>query len=76
MDLARLYLIKRLSESLTDEEREILVGRDRELLEIKSDLDKIKRQGLFSRDFASNVAGNAVFDGFVWIVSKLIKRLK
>ena len=76
MDFRRAYILMKLSESLTDEERAFLAGQGRELTEIKSDLEKIKRQGSFGRDFASNIAGNAVFDGFVWVVSRLIKRMR
>ena len=76
MDFRRAYILMKLSESLTDEERAFLAGQGRELTEIKADLEKIKKQGSFGRVFASNIAGNAVFDGFVWLVSRLIKRLR
>ena len=61
----------KLSESLTDEERRFLVGQDREVL---NRLDKIEKSQSFGRDFASNVAGNAAFDGLIWIAKKLLKR--
>ena len=36
----------------------------------------ITKQGSFWRDFASNVAGNAAFDGAVYLVAKLIRLIK
>ena len=38
-------------------------------------LDHIEQQGGFWRDFASNVAGNAVWDAAIWIASRLLKKL-
>ena len=35
---------------------------------------KVSRQTWLS-DFTSNLAGNAVFDGVVWLASKLIRKL-
>jgi len=71
MDYRRRYILMKLSENLTDEERRFLVGQDREVM---NKLDEIKRGQSFGRDFASNIAGNAVFDGAVWILRKLMKR--
>jgi len=76
MDCRRAYILMKLSQSLSDEERRFLAGQGRELLDMKADLEKIKRQGSFGRDFASNVAGNAVWDGALFILSKLIKRIR
>lgn len=42
---------------------------------ILQELEDIKRRQSWWLDFSSNIAGNAVFDGFVWLVSKLIKKL-
>ena len=42
---------------------------------ILHELEEIKRRQSWWLDFTSNLAGNAVFDGAVWLVSKLIKRL-
>jgi len=44
-------------------------------LMILQELQEIKRKQSWWLDFSSNVAGNAVFDGAVWLISKLIKRL-
>lgn len=35
---------------------------------------KVSRQTWLS-DFSSNIAGNAVFDGLVWVVSRLMKKI-
>lgn len=35
---------------------------------------KVSRQTWFA-DFSSNVAGNALWDGIVWLGSRLIKKL-
>ena len=42
---------------------------------ILQELQEIKRKQSWWLDFSSNVAGNAVFDGFVWLMSKLIRKL-
>ena len=39
-------------------------------------LEKIRQQGNFWRDFASNVAGNAVYDGVLWVASRISKLIK
>ena len=38
-------------------------------------LKHIAKQGNFWRDFASNVAGTAAFDGCVWLASRLLKKI-
>lgn len=78
MDYLHRYMLMQLSKSLTDKERDFLVGQaeEKNLRAINTRLDRIEKQGSFGRDFASNIAGNAVFDGAVWIVSKLLKRLR
>ena len=35
---------------------------------------KLSRRGWLS-DFSSNIAGNAVWDGLLWVASKLIRKL-
>ena len=78
MDYARFYMLKRLSENLTDEEKRILVGQDRESQhkEVMSELAKIKKQGSFGVDFASNIAGNATFEAAIWLARKLLKLVR
>lgn len=78
MDYLRRYMIMKFSESLTDEERDFLIGQDRERQhkEVMNELSKIKRQGSFGLDFASNIAGNATYDLFLMLARKLIKQLR
>lgn len=38
-------------------------------------LRQIRRRQSWWSDLSSNVAGNAIFDGAVWLISKLIKRI-
>lgn len=42
---------------------------------ILHELEEIKRKQSWWLDFSSNIAGNAVFDGAAWLVSKLMKKL-
>lgn len=42
---------------------------------ILQELKEIKRRQSWWLDLSSNIAGNAVFDGAVWIVQKILKRL-
>ena len=78
MDYKRLYVLLKLSESLSDEERAFLAGRSGETdkREIMAKLDKIDRQGSFGRDFLSNVSGNAAFDLGVLLLHKLFRKLR
>lgn len=50
---------------------------DKELLQLKMLMDikrKVDRQTWLS-DFSSNIAGNALWDGLVWVGRMLFKRL-
>ena len=78
MDYVRLYMLMKLSESLTDEEKQILAGRDRESQhrEVMSELSTIKKQGSFARDFAANVTGSAAYDAGLYLLKLLLKRLR
>lgn len=78
MDYVRLYMLKKLSESLTDEEKQILAGRDRESQhrEVMNELAKIKKQGSFGVDFASNIAGNATYDAALWLARRLLRLIR
>lgn len=77
MDIRRLYLLQKLSESLTDEERQILAGQDRERNneKIMAELQEIKRKQSFGIDFAANVAGSAAVDVFWTIARRLLKKI-
>ena len=56
----------------TDSHQEVMQA----LQSQQEQLKHIANQGNFWRDFASNVAGNAAFDGAVYLASKLIKLIK
>ena len=38
-------------------------------------LDEIRKSQSWLSDFGANIAGNAVWDGAVWLVSKLLRKL-
>lgn len=78
MDYVRLYMLMKLSESLTDEEKQILAGRDREYQhrEVMNELAKIKKQGGFGLDLTSNIVGNITYEAAVWLARKLFKRIR
>lgn len=40
-----------------------------------NELREIRRRQSWWLDLSSNVAGNAIFDGAVWLFSRLIRRL-
>ena len=42
---------------------------------ILHELEEIKRKQSWWLDFSSNIAGNAVFEGALWLVSKLVRKL-
>ena len=56
----------------TDNHQEVMQA----LQSQQEQLKHIAKQGGFWRDFASNVAGNAAFDGAVYLASKLLKAIK
>ena len=56
----------------TDSHQEVMQA----LQSQQEQLKHIANQGNFWRDFASNVAGNAAFDGAVYLASKLIRLIK
>lgn len=43
------------------------------LLQVLRNQDKIRRNQSWWLDLSSNVAGNALFDGAVWLIKKLSK---
>lgn len=57
-----------------------LTMQDRDHTEIMSALQELKQKAESNHhswvsDFGANVAGNAVFDGAIWLLSKLFKRI-
>ena len=81
-ELMRRKLLEELYDKMTPDEKRLFVnysiqGKDHE--EIMDALKGISKQVEESRqswisDFGANIAGNAAFDGFVYLLSKIIKR--
>lgn len=86
--LLRRKLLEEIYDGLTLEDKRIFVQmtlQDKNYTDILQalqrqeqqliDVDKkVSRQTWFS-DFSSNIAGNAVWDGAIWLFSKLLRRL-
>lgn len=84
--LMRRKLLERIYDRMTPDERRLFVQMtllNRSHTEIMQALrqqqsqlaDLRKRQQTFGEDFLSNIAGNAAFDGLVWLVSRLSRKL-
>ena len=85
--LARRKLLEDIYDRMNDEEKRIfifLTMQDKSDKEIKAALQQQQaqladirtHQQTFAADFASNIAGNAVWDGAAWLLSKLARLLK
>ena len=82
--LMRRKLLEDMYDRMTDEEKKLFiqmtVGQKgtgdimKALQQQSAQLDDIRRrQQTFGEDFASNIAGNAVWDGAVWLVRRLAR---
>ena len=82
--LMRRKMLESIYNRMTDDEKRLFMQmtmQDKNHREIMSSLQQQqaqltrlqKTQQTFASDFASNVAGNAVWDGLLWIARKLIK---
>jgi hypothetical protein len=82
--LMRRKLLEEIYDKMSDEEKRLYVQmtmQDRDHREIMQALnnygeqiyDLRKHQQTFLEDFASNVAGNALWSGITWLGSKLLK---
>ena len=82
--LMRRRLLEEIYDRMTDEERKLFVRmamQDRSSGEIlqalqrqSAQLDDLRqRQQTFGEDFASNIAGNAAWDGAVWLIRRLAR---
>jgi hypothetical protein len=80
--LLRRRILEDIYDRMTDEEKKFFVRmtmQQRSTDEIMSALrqqqaqlqDIKQHQQTFAEDFASNIAGNAVWDGLLWITRKL-----
>lgn len=85
--LMRRKLLEQIYERMTPDERRLFVQmtlQNRSHTEIMQALQQqqaqlaelSKHQQTFSEDFLSNIAGNAAWDGLVWLVSRLSRKLR
>lgn len=82
-ELMRRQLLEQMYDKMSDDERRAFVQltmQDKDHVEIMSALNDLKQKAdsnhhSFTSDLLANVTGNAIFDGAVWLVSKLIKRV-
>ena len=82
-ELMRRQLLERIYNKMSPEEQRTFVQltlQDKDHQEIMSALNEIRQKAESNHhswlsDFGANVAGNAVFDGAVWLLSKLVRRL-
>ena len=83
--LMRRKLLEDIYDRMTDDEKKLFVQMT---MQQKSNEDILKalqqqslqlqdlrqRQQTFGQDFASNILGNATWDGALWLLGKLFKR--
>ena len=84
--LMRRKLLERIYDRMTPDERQLFVQmtlQNRSHTEIMQALQQQqaqlaelrKYQQTFGEDFLSNIAGNAAWDGLLWLVSRLSRKL-
>ena len=84
--LMRRKLLERIYDRMTPDERQLFVQmtlQNRSHTEIMQALQQQqtqltelqKHQQTFGEDFLSNIAGNAAWDGLIWLVSRLSRKL-
>ena len=82
----RRKLLEDMYDRMTDDEKKLFVqmtmqqkSSDEILKSLQQQSAQIenlrRRQQTFGEDFASNILGNATWDGAVWLIGKLLKRL-
>ena len=82
-ELLKRKLLENVYAKMSDEEKRTFVQltmQNRDHQEIMQALQSIRKEvdtnhHSWLSDFGANIAGNAVFDGAVWLLSRLIKRL-
>lgn len=80
--LMRRRLLEQIYDKLSDEEKRIFVQLtmdDKDHREIMQALGELKKKSdanhhSFGLDLAANVAGNAIFDGITFVLSKIVKK--
>ena len=82
-ELMRKQLLEQIYDKMSDEEKRAFVqltienrNHDEIMQALQAISDKAERnKPSWLSDFSANIAGNAVFDGAVWLLSRLIKKL-
>ena len=84
-ELMRRKLLEDVYDRMTPEEKRLFIqltmqNRDHQkilqaLQSQQTQLQQIHRSQSWLQDFGANIAGNAVWDGAAWLLSRLIKRL-
>ena len=81
--LMRRKLLEQIYNKMSDEEKRAFVQltiQDKDHTEIMAALQDIKQKAdrnhhSFLSDFGANVAGNAVWDGLIWLGGKILRKL-
>ena len=81
--MMRRHLLEKIYDGMSEDEKRAFVQlsmQDRGHREIMTALDELKKKAdsnhhLFTSDLLANIAGNGIFDGAVWLLSRLVKRL-
>lgn len=82
-ELMRRKLLEDIYEKMSDEEKKAFIQltmQDRDRKEIMSALQELKQKAdsnhhSFVSDFGANIAGNALWDGLIWLGSRIMKKL-
>lgn len=81
--LLRKMLLEQIYFKMSDEEKRTFVQlsvQDKSHTEIMAALNELKQKAeknhhSFVSDFAANLLGNGVWDGAVWLLSRIIRKL-
>jgi hypothetical protein len=82
--LLRRKMLESIYDRMTDEEKKLFVQMTMQQKSTGEILSALRQQQLqladikqhqqtFAQDFASNIAGNAVWDGLLWLTCRLFK---
>lgn len=77
-ELMRRKLLEEIYDKMSDEEKRAFVqltAQNKDYEEIRRALEEIRKRQSWVLDFSSNVAGNAVWDGLVWLVKYIIRKV-
>lgn len=85
--MMRQKLLEQIYDRMTDEEKKLFVqmtlqqrSTDQILAALQQQSAQIqdlrRRQQTFGQDFASNILGNATWDGAVWLMGKLARLVR